>query len=870
MPIEQLPSPEAMRTSPKGARLLNKLFNIRPAEWPRFSLIYLMYFVAVIGKKWGEPVIEAAFLEQIGVGFLPWAFLINAVFTIFAIAVYTAFADRVSNRKLLMALFLLSAAGVAGGLGLLGWGWVAITYPLLYLILNVPLLDIFNVHWPTYVNSFYNTQSAKRVIPLLASSTRIAGILAALTLPILNRFLSPVGIIAIFLATLLISAAIAWAMPYLLKEDPQAGETASIGHATSSYVDNIREGFRYVLDSPFLRWLTAASLVLFILLPFINFQALQTFKHELQTTEKISNFIVILNGLGDLLALPLQLFLLNRLIGKIGLNNTSLIFPAGTAAISAALVFFQGIPAAALGYFGRTTFRTTFRNPIDSLLFNAVPLRIKGRARAFIGGLVVPVGSIIGGLLLLTPAVATSWFLPALTGLLAAAFLAGSLIVRREYSRAFITLLEQEDFSFLLSQSDSPIVAEPSTLQLLQQKLDQSHSPEFTIFMAQLISRIGSDAAIAMLGQTIRRAADSRLRAALVETITAAEVQGQAVSRLYTELLADSAGQVRQAAITGLEQVADPQDETYIAHMVAMLADPETGVGTRALAALVRSGKFYELPPTIELLSRLLTDPSPRQRAAGVSILGLLGQFGDDRASHNLAQYLSDAADEVRLEAATTLESLAGRLPARLTPLILEKLRPLLQDPVERVRQAALNVLGDMAQPESYEAIVRSLTDPSPTVRAAAADALARVGKSAIPILHPHLEAPDPQLRKMITVILSRINRREFGHLIKSHLTSNLLLIYRNFGRIGALSACPASPSLAVLKSALAEQNEELLHEIFYLLAAVYDQTSLMVITDSIGSDSARVRANATEALESLTTPQTAQLIAPLFEPEPN
>lgn len=860
-----------MRISSKSVRLLNNLFNIRPTEWPRFSLIYLMYFVAVIGKKWGEPVIEAAFLEQVGVDFLPWAFLINAIFTIIAIAIYTAFADRVSNRKLLIGLFLVSAAGIAAGLGLLGWGLVVITYPLLYLILNVPLLDIFNVHWPTYVNSFYNTQSAKRIIPLLASSTRIAGIAAALTLPLLNSFLSPVAIIVIFLGTLVLAAGIAWVMPYLLKEETQEGQAASPVQSRASYIENIREGFRYISDSPFLRWLALASLMLFILLPFINYQALQIFKNELQTTERISNFIVVLNGIGDLLALPVQLFLLNRLIGRVGLPNTSLIFPGGMLAIGGVLAFFQGLPAAALGYFSRTTFRTTLRNPVDSLLYNAVPLRVKGRARAFIGGLVVPVGSIIGGLLLLSPAVSTAWFLPLLTGLLALAFLGTSLIVRREYSRAFITMLEQEDFSFLLSQTDNPVIAaDPATLKFLQNKLEQSQSPEFTIFMAQLISQIGTNEALSILGQTLRQSEDSRLRTALLQTITAAESRSPAAYRLYAEFLADPDPEVRQAVIAGLEQAAGPGDEDYISQLTELLVDPETEVRVRALAGLVRSGRFYELPPAIQLLSRLLADPDPHQRAYGVATLGLLAQIGDEQAIPRLVDYLSDPADEVRLEAVTTLEGLAPQILAGRTPLLLEKVRPLRQDPVERIRQAVLNVLGNLGQPESYEAIVQALTDPSPAVRATAADVLARLGKAAIPIVHPQLEASDPQLRKMVAVILSRINRREFGHLIKTHITNNLLLIYRNVGRMQALATCYRCSSLTVLQSALQEENKELLDEIFYLLAAVHDESSLRVVTDSLASDDSRTRANATEALESLTTPQTASLIVPLFDPDPN
>jgi HEAT repeat protein len=165
--------------------------------------------------------------------------------------------------------------------------------------------------------------------------------------------------------------------------------------------------------------------------------------------------------------------------------------------------------------------------------------------------------------------------------------------------------------------------------------------------------------------------------------------------------------------------------------------------------------------------------------------------------------------------------------------------------------------------------MVEVLSDPSPQVRATAVDALAQVGKSIIPVVHPKLDAPDPQVRKMTAVILSRVNPREFGPIIVgSHITGNLLAIYRNHGLVGTLTPHATYSGIAVLQSALRERNQRLLNEIFYLLTAIHDPAAVRIIDDSLRSENPRVRANATEALESLTSPQTANLVASLFDPE--
>ena len=152
-------------------------------------------------------------------------------------------------------------------------------------------------------------------------------------------------------------------------------------------------------------------------------------------------------------------------------------------------------------------------------------------------------------------------------------------------------------------------------------------------------------------------------------------------------------------------------------------------------------------------------------------------------------------------------------------------------------------------------------------MRAAAADVLVQIGKAVIPVVHPKLDSPDPQLRKMAAVILGRINRREFGSLVNSHITGNLIAIYCNFNHLEALAIYAKHPSISVLQSALQEQNEQLVEEIFYLLTAVYDPNVIKTVTDSLESDSSRVRANAVEALETFAAEAADRRSAVIRQP---
>jgi HEAT repeat protein len=589
----------------------------------------------------------------------------------------------------------------------------------------------------------------------------------------------------------------------------------------------------------------------------------------------------MLNGLGNLVALPFQLFFLSRLIGSVGLGNSALMFPLTTVASAASLIGFPGLAAAGFGYLDRSILRTTLRNPIESLLANAVPLRVRARARAFIGGLVMPFGSLVGGVLLACANQMGDWGITlmavAVVGF-SAVYLLAAWVTRRQYAQALVAMLEQEDYSFLLSQEASDLtLTDPATLNRLKEKMEKpGASPELTIFVAQLMTQVGGDAALPLLGQAARAATDPRVRAGMLDVLAASDVQSSALAQLYTEFLADREGAVRQSALAGLEELAGKTDTKLASLALKMLDDPDQDVRLRSLLISAKCGGLDEQSLAAQKLDEFLTDESPQRRAQGIRVLAQGCDKGGQVCSvGRLAGFLRDPSDQVRLEAALAVEVATAGAPsgsvraADYSTAVCEAMTALLQDPVERIRQAALVVLGRVGTASARPSLVNALADPSSQVRATAADVLAQLGKCVVPLVHPQLDSQDPKRRKMAAVVLSRINPREFGPvLIGTHVTGNLLAIYRNIGRMEALASWSRYAGMGAISGALREQNQQLLDEILYLLTAIHSPASVKIIADSLHSDDPHTRANAVEALEALTTPQTTHLIAPLFEPE--
>jgi len=166
-------------------------------------------------------------------------------------------------------------------------------------------------------------------------------------------------------------------------------------------------------------------------------------------------------------------------------------------------------------------------------------------------------------------------------------------------------------------------------------------------------------------------------------------------------------------------------------------------------------------------------------------------------------------------------------------------------------------------------ALVGALADPSPEVRERAVEVLASAGPHAVRRWREQLEAADPQLPQDggggagPPSIPASTRPWCAAH-------TSTAICAPSTATWAAWKPWPAAPpGVAVLGRALRERNATLLEEIFYLLATIQDPVAVKTIANLAWlSPLPEVRANATEALESLTSPQNGRPGRPLFEPD--
>lgn len=858
--------------------LLSRAFNIRPEEWRRLSLLSLIIFLLIVAVTWAGIIVPVAIAVVIGTQFLPYLFIGDALLAFIATAIYSAYIDRISNNRIFIFLALVTVAGIIAGLALLALDYTRVAYFFLYLLFRASS-DVMGTHSALYVSSFYDTRAAKRIWPFIGSVLRIAVLMAAIAVPIINQVkLPPEAIIGLWGASLLLMTVCIYAMSRLPKERdaataaiPRSALTAATKESEpkQSFIAGLREGYQYVRQSPYLQAMALQVLLSMLLMTALGYQAYVIMVENFDNTAQVSDFNSLILIGGSLLILPLQLFALTRIIARLGVGNTNLIYPSIVAMIGLLLVLFPtSLAVGGLILFTTGILDLTFRAPADEMLYNAVPVRIKGRARAFITALLQPVGKLIAGLVSLPflPFADTIWFFPAVIAVAGSAYLLGAILMRRRYAQALINLLEEENYSFLLDRSSSAdFRVDAATLKKLEDRLNESQDEDFKLFMANVLIDLGGRDAVPILEHEVREGSP-RLRVAILDILGASEVRDDSLKNLCLEFVRDDDPAVRRAALATLERVLGSHHRDYEQVAVDMLQDEDMEVKAQALPSMISSNNVVYLDRANKTLNHFTNHDDPTIRAIGVDILGHTG-------SPRIVDYLNDPSEKVRIAAAVAFEAMVFDAPSKqIQNLAVQHMPRLLNDSVERIRFAAIRSLGKMgkSQPDLLKPLLVNLADRSPRVRDAVVDVFVETGKASIGVVDPLLMNTDTPQGKMAAVTLARIDRERYASKIMQSIRGNLRTIYLHLAQLEALKKLENYPSIQILQNTLLEANDELLQEIFYMLTAIHKHEAVRIIINALESEQGRSRANAAEALESLVSPQLAHLITPLYDPDSN
>ena len=841
---------------------LSRLFSIYPGEEKKTLLLYSLNFVFWLGLRWGDLAGYALFINDQGAAGLATMFIGYAALAFIVGLIYSSFAGRVGNERLLLmlmgativwlgsvqAMLLSDAFSHRGGL----------VYPYFYLASRV-VADLTALHMLNYISDYYDTRAAKRALPFLLSAGFAGAIVAGLSIQLMPAKVVPLAWSVCLLAVMGCVYAIQRWMPGHVKP---AAPTQPASHIREGSLANLRAGFRFVSGSGILRWLALSTLALVVLMNLLTFQSSQVLGDRYAgDPDGLKAFTGNLDWIANLAALILPAAMLGPMLARLGVGATNFFFPSLTLLSIVGLGFFPNLGTAVFGRLTDRIFKKAFRNPVDAMLYNSVPPNVKSQARGFINGLVVPVGTLAAGLIV--QALRFGWLTPMMLAALGLAvglaYVLTSLRVRTEYARALATLLAEDEFAIFRSSHADFEEPDPATIRLLEQRLRASRDDNATVFLAEMLYDFQGQKALGVLQELAAERSPS-VRASIIQMLGSDWISQRGVRRMCLDALGDNDVVAQQAAAALANSPDAARDRTILKAFLALVEHPDEAIQSTLIPTLIASGDARYCAPAERVLSDWITDEGNSQhRALGLRVLA---RTGDAQRVSAIAHYASDPAPNVRLKVAELLGELAAQAPKAEPQLVLDTLRALLCDGEKDVRVAAVNSLGQLNNTQASRALLLATRDASFEVRRQACAAMRVVPRRD---LEQALNGDEPHTVECAAYVLARAQHVRAKRRAVEHCEALAREVYALQADCLLLRE-QDTPGARVMQATLQERASHLVDRIFWLVSALSEESTSEAIQRSLRGEDAVARANAAETLEVITTPRLAQLIGPLLE----
>jgi len=838
---------------------LERLLNIRPDEWGDLVYFGLLNMLIWTGLTIGESVGEALFLKRVGVEFLPYMFILCSLFAIPIGLLYEELQQRIERRRLSSLLTVAAVSAVLCSILLIASGWsvggMQVGYIMLYITQNA-IATLLAAHFTILLSGQFNTLDAKRLIPMILGGA-VAGSMAG-------------GLIVSLCAAPFGTANLLWIWVFLLgigevwfvaagrgleaslwkrEEKEQAPK-----YAGESWLDRWFYETRAVFSTPLLMLLAASMLMMTICRYFIEYQYSDIFNAHFIGEAALARFIGVYTLISNLAALAVQGLVTGRLIQSLGVSNANLFYPASTLLAFLGTAASYSLIPGIFARFNQEGLRRAVFQPVISLFYNAIPAKRRARSIAFNEGIMIPLGTIIAGLLIMLMKEHRLLFVIFAVAL-AAIWVMLAWGQRQVYSRSLIELLRRSQIESLASDEKDLGTLDAQTQTLVIDALKDDND-EVAELAADLLIRYGSSSARLAL---LRQAATTRTSLQVILLTKLNAFPGPDTRLFLLKALDNPSDDVRLAALKAL--INYPHDDEIRNRVCRFLEHPDARHRATAAAGVVRGGDLVQMMKALLVLQNMLYDKDAEHVALGIQSLGMTR---DERFWVNLRPFLTSPEPRLRLAAMRSMNLMvqAGEVYEHL-----DMLQALIHDPVREIRTLTIQICGRVQARQSANLLLEALGDASPRNRRLAFEALSGWGPDILPDLLMILDDPHASLHAQESAV--RLLTFSQDPSIQDRLSrfgfTQIRLIYEL--KIDELSLKKelAAEEAEYLMMALRERAQALLRLVLALVAPEQNREARTVFR-GLYSPNQEMMSNAIEALQTMGERTLIYHILPVLE----
>jgi CRP/FNR family cyclic AMP-dependent transcriptional regulator len=514
-----------------------------------------MTFAMAFGGSVGGNAVEALLFTRFGTQYLPQLYIVLGLLNVLAAVAGSAIIARGNRGRFYVRLPLAMAIVLVIARLLLAAGlpWF---YPVLWLVMCAIGTVQALVAWGL-AGLVCDTRQAKRLFPLLAAGSVLAAVLGGIATPILVTLLHAENLLFVWSLCLVITFGAGRVLLRRIQRELPPDPNAT-------FVRNIRQGVGVVARSRMLTWLLVAAVLFSALYFSLTFPFARAAARQYPGPDQLSGYLGTFQAVSTGTAFAVAILFANRFFARYGLMTGVLLFPliylAGFLSLAvhpdfSIIVAFRFVQMAWLFGVASSAFHA---------IFNVIPTELRDQGRAVVDGIGTPLGTIIGGLLLL---VGLQFFSDRDLYILGSAQAAFALIAcwmaRRQYRLALHDAL-------------------------------RSGQPDVFIAEEKPFSGFAQDAAAMRVATQGLTDADPRIRRISAEVISQAG-EGSARGRLLG-LLSDPDPHVRISVLRGI----GPEWRRAL----ELLDDPDAAVRCTAAAVLINNGAREPARSTLETAAR--------------------------------------------------------------------------------------------------------------------------------------------------------------------------------------------------------------------------------------------------------------------------
>lgn len=791
-----------------------ELLAVRPSERRMASLLVGLMLITAAGSAIGSTGIETLFYSRFGVQYLPYMYVALGLMTFVVSLGITAMLGRARREWLYLALPLGLAALLVGERVVLALGlhWF---YPVLWLLKEVVNSLQGGILTWGLAGAVCDTRQAKRLFPLFAAGGILGSVLGGLATGPLVSWLRVENLLFVWAVAFVAAFALGRA---LLGKTGAAAPSAS-GKQQPSLIDEMQQGYKFVRRSPLMMWVSVSAVLFSVLffslaLPFSRAATLQ-FSSE----ARLAGFLGIFQGAFTGAAFLVSLFLANRLFERFGMMSMLLAFPVIYLLGFGALAVYPGFVGLVIFRFLQMAWMQGIAGTAWQAMMNVVPIERRDQVRAFVDGVPSQSGTIIAGLILIVGEQSLHPQILYLIGLVAAALT--TYVVwqaGRAYNGALVAALRagQPQLFFSEEQPFGGFRRDAAAVQAAVKGIGDNDAVVRRV-SAEILGHLAAPAATAALVGALADP-DLHVRAASLRALARADAAPALLD--IAASLRDPEPDVRVAAVETLRQLA-AYPQGLSAHVRPLLDDPDSAVAARAALALLHLGPD---PAATGLLRRMAAGADSE---AQVHAIAALGECADSESFDLVAATLAD-----------------------------ETIPP-------TGRRAAALALVNIDAAQAVAPLIRTLAADDLSLRNAAADALGKVGRPALPRAAAALREPAAEDGALLA--LQRLSVRPVAADIEGYARDRIAgaLGYHRLSQTAEPHAQTDRGRL--LCDSLRHTAHAHAARAFRAIALLADRDTITLAIENLQSRDPNQRANALETLDSIGEPWRGR-VRPLFK----